>query len=243
MAIPVKWRLRARNALESYFHRHSYPRVALSAIVTTAGLVGFLLSYGLLHEGVEQMGVRYFVAVLGAWATTLGLLRIWVELEQRRFDHERFAAVSQEPVGVGFAIAEEPAQPRHARPRRRGPSLEWLRVLDGCDLDIDLEGCLAVVIVGALIAAIAWVFVFVLTSASSLLAEVFLDAFFVSALYRRPRVAAVEHWLGTAVRRTGPQALLLAVSLALAGWLLQHYAPDTHSIGPALRELIHLDPP
>ncbi len=70
-----------------------------------------------------------------------------------------------------------------------------------------------------------------------LLAEVFLDAVVVSIFYRHLKTAAKEHWLGTAVKRTGISVLLTAVGLSLLGAFLDNIAPHSNSIGPALREI------
>jgi hypothetical protein len=72
----------------------------------------------------------------------------------------------------------------------------------------------------------------------ALLAEVFVDVFIVSVFYRRLRRAAQEHWLGTALRKTGWMALVAAALLALSGWTLETAAPGCHSIGPAIKKLL-----
>jgi hypothetical protein len=81
------------------------------------------------------------------------------------------------------------------------------------------------------------VLVMALVGAPTLLAEVFLDVFIASVLYRRLKKAAKGNWLGTAIRGTWGLALLTAGLLSLIGWALQAMAPDAHSIGPAIREL------
>lgn len=72
---------------------------------------------------------------------------------------------------------------------------------------------------------------------SELMAEVCLDAFVVGMLYRHLKIAAMEHWLGIAVKRTWISALLTAGGLGLAGYFLGLLAPDTHSLGPALKAI------
>ncbi len=69
------------------------------------------------------------------------------------------------------------------------------------------------------------------------MAEVCLDAFVVGMLYRHLKIAAMEHWLGIAVKRTWISALLTAGGLGLAGYFLGLLAPDTHSLGPALKAI------
>ena len=62
-------------------------------------------------------------------------------------------------------------------------------------------------------------------------------ALLVGALYRRMKVAARHHWLGTAVKRTWSCAVLTALVVGLGGACLDHFAPSTHSLGPALQKL------
>jgi hypothetical protein len=74
--------------------------------------------------------------------------------------------------------------------------------------------------------------------APTLLAEVFLDVFIVTVLYRRLKKAVQANWLGTAIRGTWGLAFLTAGLLGVIGWALQAMALEAHSIGPAIRELL-----
>ena len=65
----------------------------------------------------------------------------------------------------------------------------------------------------------------------------FLDAFIVSALYRRLSVAQKGHWLGAALKKTWAPALVTAVILAIGGWALERMAPGAPSIGKAIQQL------
>ena len=98
----TRWRQRARTALEAYFHQRSFPRIILSLLVALTGGFGFLISFGLLHGGVRQMWLRYPLAVLGAYAFFLVLLRLWVGIERARFWRER------EDGTVGFSDGRTP---------------------------------------------------------------------------------------------------------------------------------------
>ena len=94
------------------------------------------------------------------------------------------------------------------------------------------KGALVLILLAAIVVGLVAVLVFVVTSAPALLAEVFIDAFVLSVLYRRLRIAAKEHWLGTAIRKTILQACMFALLLSFAGWCLEFLAPGSHSIGP-----------
>jgi hypothetical protein len=227
------WRDRARAALENYFERRSFPRTMLSLVLIITGLCGFLVSYGLLRLGVDHMWVRYPVAVLAAYGILLGLIRIWVELERPGFD----------PSEADLqALAK--AQPNRLS---RSRSHQWLELLDlpefGDVGDGDLgEGCLVVVFGAVLVASVTGLIV-VLTSAPILIAEVFLDVFIVSVLYRHLRIAEKEHWLGTAIRKTWWPALLTALLLAVCGWALEELAPGSRSVGRAIQQIRTGTPP
>ena len=193
-------------------------------ILMLVGAGGFAVSFALLHLGLKEMWLRYPIAVISGYAIFLALLRGWVGMEKKRFNP------STPDVGSAF----EERRSTYSYYGRRDHS--WFDWLDIPTVDFD-EGCLVVLLIGVLFALIG-VLVFVIASATSLVAEVFLDAFIVTVLYRRLRIAAREHWLGTAVRRTWFPALLTAALLSLAGWCLETATPGAHSIGPALRGLL-----
>ena len=226
-----EWRRRARRALEHHFERKSSPRLILTLILIVTGGVGFGLSIALLHLGMHHMWIRYPLAVLGAYAVFLGLIRLWVQFEKSRFEPN--------PSEIGTSLDEvrqsEPVPTWRPRHDRSGSWLDWLDFPDLFDLD---EGCVLVLAAGVVIGAIA-LLAFAVMSAPTLLAEVFIDAFVVSVLYRRLRVAAREHWLGTAIRKTIGRALLLALLLSLGGWCLELLAPGSRSIGPAIHKILN----
>ena len=225
---PPAWRAKARVALEAYFRRHSFPRFTLGLLLILTGAAGFLTSVLLLKYGMEQMAVRYPIAAGIAYAVFLGLIRLWVEIERSRFNPQ--------PDEIEKAVLEQ--KPERKSDVYRGPPddrswWDWLDVPNVFDLD---DGCLPLLVIGAVIGLIALVFI-ALSNAPAFMAEVFLDAFIVSVLYRRLRIAAQEHWLGTAIRKTWLHALLMIGLLCLIGWGLDLLAPGSHSIGPALQQL------
>jgi hypothetical protein len=172
------------------------------------------------------MWVRYPVAVLVSYSALLGLIRIWVEIERRRFDPDE------------ADLRAEPPSPSPASDLRRGGGSSWFDWLDLGHFgfpDLD-EGCLAAVlfiVLGLLLVGL----VMIVAAAQALLAEIFLDAFIVSVLYRRLRIAQKEDWLGTALRKTVVPALITAILLGLGGRVLEESAPGAHSIGKAIKQI------
>lgn len=227
-----KWRLRARAALEAYFHRHSFPRLTLGLIVALAGFAGFLISHALLYLGFVEMWLRYPLAVLGGYGVFLVLLRLWVEIERIRYDPKMAAVPTDASDGkIDLPIRRAPFE------KDRSSWLDWLDVPElfafeeGC-----LLGCVIALVVGLVAGVTGLLFSFVMAG-SELLAEVCLDAFVVSLLYRHLKTAASEHWLGTAVKRTWISASLMAAGLGLFGYFLGLLAPQSHSLGPALEAI------
>lgn len=228
-----KWRLRARAALEAYFRKRSFPRFILGLLVIIAGLAGFLISHVLLHHGVGAMALRYPLAVGCGYLVFLGLLRLWVEIERSRCDPRQLDLSSAPPAD------DRGHPPSWTFPNQRSSWLDWL---DVSDLFVPEEGCLIgcalALVLGAIFGAASFLVTFI-TAAPELLAEVFLDAFVVTMLYRHLKSAAKEHWLGTAVKRTWISALLTAATLGITGACLDSLAPHSHSIGPAVKEILH----
>jgi hypothetical protein len=221
-----KWHAHVRSTLRRYFQKRSAPRAIVSLLLVLAGFFGFLLSYASLRLGLDQMWIRYPVALLAGYALFLCLLRLWVEWERSRFN-------PKEAEIKALALEERRSHPDS--PLNRDRNTSWFDWLDVSHIALD-DGCLP-----ALLALLLFAFVTVLAmtvaAMPALLAEVFLDVFIVSVLYRRLRVAAQEHWLGTAVRKTWWLALITAGLLALAGWCLESAAPGSRSIGPALEKI------
>lgn len=223
MSVPSKWRQHARKALENYFSKRSYPRAILSLIILITGLAGYIISFAMLRAGLTDMWLRYPLAVLGAYAVLLGLVRVWVEIEKARFDPAVIATIKRE---------REEFLPTH----QKSTSSPWLDIPSGLDVPDFEEGCLVAILIGAVV-ALAVVVVTTIVGAPLLIAEVFFDAFIVSVIYRRLRLAQKEHWLGTALRKTWKAAIILALSLSSIGFVLQQMAPGAPSIGKAIEQI------
>lgn len=219
---PEKLRDRARQGLEDYFRKRSYPQVTLGLVLVITGLAGFGLSYFLLRAGMTEMWLRYPIAVLGAYGIFLLLMRIWVEIERRQL-HPNDPAIRE---------ALEKATPRYPQTRVDEGKGSWLDWLDIPDISLD-EGCLPILLLGVVVGLVA-LLVTALLGAPALLAEVFVDAFLAGVLYRRLKIAAREHWLGTAIRKTWLFVLGTAALLAFLGLLLTIAAPGSQTIGQAI---------
>lgn len=219
-------RQRAIRGLAEFLRRRSFPRLALGVVLALTGLAGFGISFFLLKAGLGAMWLRYPLAVLGAYAVFLLLMRGWVEIEQRNIN----------PEDPEMLEALENGAPEPLRTRSSGSWLDWLDLPDA-NL-FDAEGCLPAILVGVVVALIGMVIV-ALIGAPVLLAEVLIDILLAGILYRRLKRAAQEHWLGTCIRETWFFVLCTAGLLFVAGLCLTMAAPEAQSIGPALEKLLH----
>lgn len=188
------------------------------------------ISWALLHLGLSSMGIRYPIAVLGAYLVFLGLLRIWVEIERGHLnpdDPELIAAIEQDRL-----------QPVPSPSEKKDSWFSWLDFLSPGPVD-SLEGCAGGLLLLAIIGLCITLVIF-LAGAPVLLGDVALDLLLVSLLYRRLKVAEREHWLATAVRRTWIHALVAAVLLSLIGWCTEMLVPGATTIGALIRQILNL---
>ncbi|MEO6054327.1 MAG: hypothetical protein ABIP97_09965, partial [Chthoniobacterales bacterium] len=161
-----RWRERAKQKLEGYFHDQTFPRFTLSLIIMATGIFGFGISYFLLHAGMREMWVRYPIAVVGAYGIFILMLRVWVAFEKRRIDPEELAALEALQQGTDY-------RPGIENSGSLSRKHSWL---DFVDLPVDGfgEGCLPLILIGAVI-GIALLLFGVVAQAPALLAEVFVD--------------------------------------------------------------------
>jgi hypothetical protein len=218
---------RVRRALVRYMEKKGWPRVMLSLVILVTGLAGFLLSFALLRLGLESMGVRYPLAVLGAYAIFLGLMRLWVEHERHHLDPNDADLQAE----LANSITEPPPRVIDAQ---RGSWLDSLDLLNLSDDILSLAFWLFAAVVGLLILLIT-----IIGAAPILIAEVLVDALLVGLLYQRLRIPATEHWLGGAIRKTWTHLLLFILLLTFIGFTLDVMAPGSNTIGQGVKELLH----
>jgi len=218
---------------EQYLLRKDVPRLQMLMIVTATGAAGFLFSFALLHLGVETMWIRYPVAVAMAYSVFLLLLRLWLAYQSAILAGDRgggggVADLLDIPVDQ---IADGLLQ---LGTDQAGDIGSGAGIADIFDLDEIVFLIVAVVaIIGALAASL-----YIVYMAPALFAEVLVDGFVVSCLYRRLRKGEPRHWIYGAVRRTWIPALVTVLLLGLAGYAMQTLAPTANSIGDVCRYLL-----
>lgn len=219
-------------------HRSS-PRLEMGLMVVCAGAAGFLSSVGMLASGLEEMGLRYGLAVGVAYATFLLLLAGWVRAACGRpllrvdvGDALDAASDVADLADTGLLPPGRPlASPPRSVPAEAPPGSSWADV-DILDVDHPVIWLALAALAGLLVSAV------VVWSAPAFLAEVLLDALVSVGLYRRLRALETRHWLATAVGRTWLPVLLVAAAFAVAGVLVQAHVPEATSIGGWWRHVL-----
>ncbi|MEX0806378.1 MAG: hypothetical protein WD688_24125 [Candidatus Binatia bacterium] len=100
---------------------------------------------------------------------------------------------------------------------------------------LDLEELAVVLLAIAALVGAALATLWIVWAAPALLAELLLDAALATGLYRRLRDVRGDHWLRTAIRRTGWPFVAVAILFALAGAAMQFYTPGAKSIGQVIQ--------
>ena len=238
--------------MEKELLKRSSPRLQVSIILAFTALAGALTSFAMLHAGIEQMWLRYAVAVLVAYGAFLLLLRLWLWLQKRSLDidlpHLDFGSSGGSGGGGGAsgwqggggnfggggasgswennAVAASLSSSSSPPSTSSGGSSSFADIIS---FDAD-EGILVVIAIVALLAGLIAT-LYVVYTAPALLAEILVDGALVAGLYKRVKKVEQKNWLGSAVRLTIIPALLVAVFVTIAGFALQAAAPEARSIG------------
>jgi hypothetical protein len=237
--------LRVQRSLE----RDAFPRLQMCLIVSLTGAAGFLASYLLRIDGFDTMWSRYALAMGAAYLVFLGLLWVWIKTKADDFcDAAELVDLAPDlPLpnalfrggggsfdGAGasadFAAGADGAGPGDGATEDLGKALG--AVGDADELAVPLA---VVLLIGALVAAVAFFCFSVIYTAPVLLAELMVDGLLSVSLYKRMKLVDSQHWLQSALRRTILPFLVTMVIVAACGWGLALYAPGAHSIGEVLQ--------
>ena len=239
MTTPRPVRTAPRRALLAQVQRRfiarGYPRILTLTILGVAGVASFAFSAILLRLGFEHMGLRYLLATLAGYATFLLLIRLWIAFHRREWD----PSFDVPDAASGSAGADHGAF-GGGESGGAGASGSWDGPgIDGSlpSVDVDVDDAWPVVLAAVIALGGLLALIYVVYAAPVLLAEVALDAALVTGIYRKLRRADARHWLTSTVRRTWAAAVIVAVSVGLAGTVMQWVVPTARSIGDILAQL------
>lgn len=230
--------------------RKRRPRLQVSLILSLTGLAGFLTSSALLHLGVDQMAVRYPVAIGVAYSAFLTMLALWLWLQRHVMpdadvDGDLIVDVVDtipgphpvEPFGGDFGGGG--AGGSFAEGGSASLQMDSAgSIADSIPFDMDLEelGCLILAAL-ALLAGLLSTF-YIVYIAPSLLAEILIDGALVAGLYRRVKRIEEKHWLSSAISRTALPAFLTALFLTIAAIAMQKAVPEARTMGDVWRHIV-----
>ena len=217
-------RQRLLRQLRIYFAQERWPRAVMAVVLALTAAGGFFASFLLLHAGLERMWLRYPLAAAVAWLLFIGLVRLWAAVEHRCFLGEK---VMQRLEG-----SRDPGD-RDALPEfSRDAAEEWVEL--ATDFPQDEDGCLLwllIAVIGPLLLASAVGIYGILLTAPALIAELFLDAILVTALYQRLRILDRRWWITSVIRRTLRPFVWTVTTLTVVGGFMHAVAPEAKSIG------------
>lgn len=229
-------------------HQLFMPRFQMSLILLFTGFVGFLSSFLFLHCGVNQMWLRYPLAILSAYVAFLLLLRLWLAFHRSQSNLD-FDVHFDLPIGsnsggtptssADFSFGGGGDFGGGGAGGSWGDSVSSTSsfsggdssILNGVSFDIDLQEIGLVLL--AVIALLGGLFasLYVVYIAPVLLAEILVDGLLLRGLRKRVKHIERNHWLQTAVRKTLLPVLLCVLFFGIAGSALQMAVPEAKSIG------------
>jgi hypothetical protein len=241
---------RLRRKLE----RDGHPRLQMLLIVAITGSVGFLSSFVFLQAGITAMWLRYLLAFGIAYLAFLFLLWLWLHtkaedyndfpdfsgLGTSRDSHNVLPTIS----GKGGQFGGGGASYSYSHPLE-APTVDPSAIAtdDGGSVGEALGTAasaeefaiplLILVVLGALLLSSLWV----IYSAPVHFAELLVDGALAAGLYHRLRKLEYQHWLETAIRRSIWPFVLTAIIVGAAGWGMQLYAPQAHSLGEVITHI------
>lgn len=206
-------------------------------LVALAGLAAFACSVGLLWLGETSMMVRYPLSAAVGYLAFFAAIRLWLAYRRSTFNVDAFDLLEL-PGGPGGRGRPDPDLFAGGRSGGAGGGAQWGNAPSksgGGGFDIfDADDAWIIPVIAIALCGLMGI-LYVIYTAPLLLAELVLDAALIGGMYRRIRQSERRHWVETAVSRTWIPALLVIVTVAVAGWALQRAVPGAVSIGDVFR--------
>lgn len=243
----LRWRL----------ERDSFPRLQMLLIVLFTGGSGFIASFVLLITGMSAMWLRYLCAFGIAYLVFLFMLWLWLRTRADDYaDIPDLSDLASSGGRKGECVPAYSGEGGHFGGGGASSSFDAGGTYDaGAEAPpiVDDGGAVAdalgaageaeelaiplvvLVLLGAMLLSSLWV----VYSAPVLFAELLVDGVLAARLYRKLRGVEPQHWLETAVRRTVWPFALTALILVAAGWAMQLYAPEAHTLGGVIAHAKH----
>lgn len=251
----------AVGRMRSDLQANTWPRSQMTLLVALTGGSGLLASFLLLQAGLDNMVLRYPLALLGAYGVFVLLLWLWLRTQAADWagmpdpgidltqpcarSASAWSSGGGGDFGGGGATASFDTAARVNPSIQRPPTTARIDSTQNHDKglldnwksagDTADAGILMVpLLVIALALGLAFSSIYVIYSAPTLFAELLLDGALSATLYRRLRGIERRHWVSTALRKTALPFVLTALLLMAVGWGLQSAAPGARTLGESL---------
>ena len=234
----------------------SFPRLHMILILSLAALGTFLCSASLVRCGLQSMGVRYALAVVGGYVSFLSFVRVWIAYQTRNWSFGRRPPAQNRSFAGSLDLPDLSALGDLSRSADSalsgaggafggGGASGSFAVDLGSSSDSDASGALGAVgdadqalpIVIAVIALLGGLIAlgFVVYSSPVLFAEVLLDVAVLGAVYKKNKRHERSHWAAGVLGRTYKPMLVLSLFAAVFGFAMQSIAPQETTLGAVLR--------
>jgi hypothetical protein len=213
-----------RPRLREWLEERFFLRWHMTFILGGTFLAGLVMTRVLMLGGVNNLAVRYVVAVAAAYLAFLVLIRLW--LVYVGSGHTIDLDLIGDAADIALSSGNGP------RFHGGGSSGSW----SGPDLDLggDLEDIVLVVILVVIVVCLCGFAIYFIYTAPALLSEAAFEAALAGALARRTRKATGPGWIGAVWRATlWPFAIVLVLS-GLLGWGAQRACPAAKRLSEAL---------
>jgi len=240
----------------------SFPRLHMMLILSLSAVGTFLSSASLVRCGLESMGIRYALAVLGGYVSFLSFVRVWIAYQTRNWSFGRHKTQSNDSrtgsrsfdgkfdgnldlpdlsaLGDIGGSAESAFSGGGGGFGGGGASGSF----GGDSGDSGASSALGAVgdadealpILIAVIALLGGLIAlgFVVYSSPVLFAEVLLDVAVLGAVYKKNKRHERRHWAAGVLGRTYKPMLVLSVLAAIFGLAVQSLAPKEKTLGAVL---------
>jgi hypothetical protein len=202
--------------LRAKLERDSYPRLQMMLIIFITGAAGFAASFGLLRTGINDMWLRYPLAVGVAYLAFLLLLWLWLRTKADDWASVEIPAPANDCSDNSTNLNE--ADPL-------GEAISATAQADEIAIPLMILLFLAIAVLSTL-----WI----VYTAPALFAELLVDGALAGALYRRLRRAESRHWLTTAIQLSWRPFLITAIVLSASGFAMVEMAPEARTFSEFL---------
>jgi hypothetical protein len=245
-----------RERVALWLERRFLLRLHMTFILGGTFLAGLAATKVMFLTGiVENLALRYGVAVCVAYVMFLGLIRLWLRYVSVKEDNDGYDFVG-DGIDLGSEVLDNVPAPTFRSGGGSfgggGASGSWGSVPSpaahvssastnrGCfpSIDLDFDGLVVIVLFLALVAALLFAGVYIIYTAPAILTEAAFEAALAGVLAKRARKIDRPGWTGAVTRATAwPFLAILILSVAL-GWAAQRACPEALT----MREAFHCAP-